>query len=203
METRDPDVVIEELRAALEEERALRVRAEEALRTTRVRLEALANRDTLTGIWNRRAILQRLEAEVARARRQHESLALGMLDLDRFKQVNDRYGHPVGDVVLRETIARASAVLRPYDDLGRYGGEEFLLVLSRAEADAALLVAERICAAVAARPVVDAGHEVPVTVSIGVAVLREEESAQQLLVRADRALYVAKDAGRDRVALAP
>ncbi|MGZ5198757.1 MAG: DUF484 family protein [Telluria sp.] len=163
--------------------------------------------DALTGVYNRRYIDRRLAEEIARARRTGTSLALMYVDIDHFKQINDSVGHQAGDEVLRETAARIKAELRISDALGRFGGEEFVVVLVDTEQDNAAIVADRIRAAVADRTV-ELAHAQPVkvTVSIGVAGLDDVDGGQavdavamQLLAQADSALYRAKQAGRNRV----
>ena len=157
------------------------------------RLEALLREDALTGLSNRRAILTQLSGMVSGARRHGHPLSIALIDLDRFKAVNDTHGHKTGDEVL---VAAAHAIgvrLRAEDQLGRLGGEEFLLLLPNTGAEAAIRVAERVRAAVA-----DAPAPVPVTVSIGLATW-DSETPEALLQRADEALYAAKQAGRNRV----
>ena len=163
--------------------------------------EELAHTDTLTGIKNRGAILATLEAEIARADREGTILGLGMMDIDHFKDVNDTSGHAAGDQVLREVVRRAETVLRPYDMLGRFGGEEFLLVVPGVDAAELREVCERVRLVVAASPVEASGHRFTITVSLGAA-LRRRESPDGLIARADYALYTAKDDGRDRVVMA-
>jgi diguanylate cyclase (GGDEF)-like protein len=163
--------------------------------------------DSLTGVYNRRYIDRRLVEEVARARRQEYSIAVMFIDVDRFKSVNDRVGHQAGDDVLREVAARIKMELRVSDALARFGGEEFVVLLINADLTAAAMVAERIRAGVAGKPVDLAGGQgMNVSVSIGVAALGDEagelpieEVAQQLVALADGALYQAKEAGRNRV----
>jgi diguanylate cyclase (GGDEF)-like protein len=163
--------------------------------------------DALTGVYNRRYIDRRLAEEISRARRTGASLALMYVDIDHFKQVNDSVGHQGGDDVLRETSARIKAELRISDALARFGGEEFVVLLVDTDADNATVVANRIRASIAGRPVaLGDGQQVPVTVSIGVAGLDDVDGGQavdvvamQLLAQADSALYRAKQAGRNRV----
>jgi len=164
------------------------------------RYQLRATRDPLTGLHNRRAVSVNLAQQAARARARGEPLSVGMADLDRFKLVNDAFGHPVGDEVLRIAAKRMSGALRGGGDLlARYGGEEFLFLLPGAPLDQAREVAERLRAAVAATPFGAEGHTIPVTVSVGVAALRADEDATALIARADAALYRAKGAGRDCV----
>ena len=169
----------------------------QALRVANRRLRRISRVDSLTGLLNRGAIDQRLEEECLRARREGTALSAIMLDIDHFKHVNDRHGHVRGDEVLRFLAERIRRLARATDIVGRYGGEEFLLVLphtARAEAQG---LAERLRSHVSDTPV--AG--LPVTASFGVATSPPGESlpALELLERADTALYRAKDEGRNKV----
>lgn len=168
---------------------------------THASLQRIAAMDPLTGVFNRRMGMKRLREEHGRAERNGLELGVAMLDIDHFKVVNDTYGHLVGDRVLAEVAERVKQTLRDSDILLRYGGEEFLVVLPGADAKALRMVAERIRQAVSAAPILDQGHEVSVTVSLGVtsyAVDTKIEEAE-LLKQADDALYVAKDTGRNKV----
>ncbi len=161
--------------------------------------------DPLTGVWNYRYLMNSLNREVERANRFDRSLSVLMLDLDRFKNVNDTYGHQRGDTVLREFARRVQAEIREVDTLARYGGEEFVVVLPETSAQGAQNLAERICASIRSMPFTsdDDDVELPVTVSIGGSVYPENGSAsRELLQEADRALYRAKNAGRDRWTMA-
>jgi two-component system cell cycle response regulator len=166
--------------------------------------------DPLTGIYNRRYIDRRLVEEIARAQRQNYRISFMFIDVDHFKQVNDKVGHQAGDDVLREVAARIKMELRVSDALARFGGEEFVVLLINAELPAAAMVADRIRAGVADKPFDLAGGQcLNVSVSIGVAVLDNyardhaiEGVAQQLVASADAALYQAKEAGRNRVVTA-
>jgi diguanylate cyclase (GGDEF)-like protein len=166
--------------------------------------------DALTGVYNRRYIDRRLVEEVARARRQGYRLSCLYIDVDHFKQVNDTYGHQAGDDVLREVASRIKAELRMSDALGRFGGEEFVVLLIDADVESASVVAQRIRASVANQLfLLGEGQGLAVTVSIGVAALDEserelaiEDAAQELVAQADGALYEAKQQGRDRVVTA-
>lgn len=164
------------------------------------KLETLASTDPLTGALNRRRFLEALEAEVERAQRYGHSLALLEIDLDHFKQVNDRYGHAGGDAALCQSVTRISALLRSVDHLGRLGGEEFAVLLPVTGLDGAQQVAARIREALMATPIPYADHAIPITASIGCAEwLQWGETADALLLRADQALYAAKLLGRNRV----
>jgi diguanylate cyclase (GGDEF)-like protein len=195
--------------------RARLARQKEALGTALERLQELASRDELTGLHNRRHIVEILEQQRERAERHGEPFALCMLDLDHFKRINDTYGHGVGDDVLRGFSERIRARLRRMDvvgrdagdgsdgTIGRYGGEEFLLVLPYAESDAARLCVERLRSAVNAQPFDTAAGALAVTFSAGIAHYRRGDSISGLLHRADEALYRAKAGGRDRVEVEP
>lgn len=164
-------------------------------------LARLAHRDPLTAVANRRAFEDALAREIARAIRAGTPLAAVLIDVDRFKQVNDAHGHPAGDAVLAAVAARAQAALRASDLLARLGGEEFGVLLPGADLAQAAEAAERIRARIAGAPVDALGHALAVTVSLGCAVLLAgEEDGRGLLARADAKLYEAKRGGRDRVA---
>lgn len=172
------------------------VQQREALQAANAALEQLANEDPLTGLPSRRAVLERLQTELVRDDRQGRGVAILLADVDRFKQVNDRHGHAEGDRVLRDVARAASAAIRQIDTVGRYGGEELLMVLPETGEDAAVVVADRVRTRTRAEV---ASPDGPVTISIGVATRRPGDSMEQLLARADRALYRAKGAGRDNV----
>lgn len=164
-------------------------------------LARLARKDPLTGLANRRALDEELARAGARAARAGTPLAAVVLDIDRFKQVNDLHGHAVGDAVLAAVAGRAAAALRSGDLIARTGGEEFTVLLPGADLARAAEAAERIRAAVALEPVAAGGVALAVTVSLGCAeLLPGEEGGRELLARADRKLYEAKHAGRNRVA---
>ncbi len=159
--------------------------------------------DDLTLIWNRRGIDSELQRELERAKREHSTLAVALLDVDFFKKVNDQHGHATGDAVLREVAQRMRGGLRPYDALGRYGGEEFLAVLPGATAKEAAAIGDRIRRRVGSRFVRFEHRELKVTVSVGVAAtIAGAEAAGSLIARADAALYRSKSDGRDRVTIA-
>ncbi|MFV3128072.1 diguanylate cyclase [Niveispirillum sp. KHB5.9] len=171
----------------------------------RARLEAhfrtLASQDGLTGLPNRRAFLDQAQAELARARVTGLPLSLLMLDIDHFKAINDRFGHAAGDASLIAFCNACRATLREQDVMGRLGGEEFAVLLGDTEIGGALATAERLRAAVEERGA-DTVERHFLTVSVGVATLSGDENLDQLLIRADRALYTAKMEGRNRVVMA-
>lgn len=185
-----------ELRARLRVGTRILTLQEDLIRA-REDLRFQATHDVLTGIWNRRAVLDLLHREIERASRFHASVGVLMLDLDHFKKINDTYGHLTGDAVLREIAQRISQVVRSYDFVGRYGGEEFLVLLPGCDKDQAEQSGERIRLAVNASPVLAAGSEVSATVSIG-ATATEGGGETEVLAIADTALYQAKSTGRNR-----
>jgi len=162
------------------------------------RMEQLATRDELTGIRNRRAVLQHGEQEWQRATRYQRPLACLLFDVDHFKSVNDTYGHPVGDQVLQRVAADVRDTVRASDILGRFGGEEFLVIATDTSLQQALALAERVRAAVAAHAYTAMDGR-SITVSIGVAANESADGLQGLIQHADEALYRAKQGGRDRV----
>lgn len=166
-------------------------------------LAQMASHDELTGAPNRRSVLDMAGRLIAKAHRENSALAVLMLDIDHFKQVNDTHGHMIGDMVLRDLTRIISEGVRAYDAYGRYGGEEFVAVLPGASLDDARHVAERIrAAAEASRPI--GSEAVLYTVSIGISWgIPEKESLEALLHQADMAMYAAKRLGRNRVAASP
>jgi len=168
------------------------------LEAARSAAERVANTDMLTGLPNRRHTLAFLEKALVGAREHGAPLAVAIFDIDHFKRINDTHGHAVGDAVIRRVAQRAKAALREEDMLGRIGGEEFVCVLQRASAQAAEIVAERV------RKAVETGNTADLdlpdaTVSIGLAVFNGEPDVEELLHRADQALYAAKRDGRNRL----
>jgi len=175
----------------------------------RARLLRSGFTDVLTGWHNRRYLQVRIKEELARARRDQTELACLMLDLDHFKRVNDSWGHAAGDAVLQELALRIDAQVRASDVAARYGGEEFVILLPETGTKASVRIAERIREAVADGDYeLPCGERVPITASIGIATVKPGKDAEDLktmgdalIARADVALYRAKSAGRDRVAL--
>jgi len=171
------------------------------LRQAYARIEELAQFDELTGALNRRCIMASLDEEMARAARTKSSCAVALIDLDHFKRINDAYGHPTGDETLRTFAITVFANIRSVDKLGRYGGEEFLLILPDTSADAAGKTLDRLRGIVSELDWTAISAGMSVTMSVGVTCIREGETADAALARADAALYRAKDAGRNRVLL--
>jgi two-component system chemotaxis family response regulator WspR len=167
-------------------------------------LREQATRDGLTGVWNRKMIFDTLSQELTRAGREGTPLAIVMADLDKFKSINDRFGHPVGDAILQQASRRLSACVRTYDHVGRYGGEEFLIVLPNCDREQARKLSERLRQSVADAPMEAEGKMLHITCSLGVAIsdTPRGNSVASLVQAADEALYLAKQAGRNCVTLA-
>lgn len=167
-------------------------------------LRRLAVTDTLTGLYTSGHLFKQLKAELGRSDRYSRTVSICMLDVDRFKSINDTYGHQEGDRALTFMADTIRAVMRESDDAYRYGGEEFVLVLPETDGAAAMLVAERLRAATEAGDIVtDAGESFRLRISIGVAQWQTGEDEKSLLKRADMAMYDAKGMGRNQVTLAP
>lgn len=186
----------------LSQSNALSRRIIELVERERRELQALATHDSLTGLFNRAAILEHLDREISRAIRKGEPLAVMMADLDHFKCVNDQHGHLCGDEVLREAASRFQAAIRGYDVVGRYGGEEFLILFPEWNPENGAERIDELLGAIRSRPFrLESGEaELSLTCSAGVAVFfpnKDEPSGRELLSRADTALYVAKNSGRN------
>jgi diguanylate cyclase (GGDEF)-like protein len=179
-------------------------------------LHRQATHDALTGIWNRGAILEILHRELERSRRDGQPLGVVMADVDYFKRINDTHGHQAGDKVLHDVAQHIKTCLRTYDAVGRYGGEEFLLVLPKCSLSSAAEIAERVRQQLAQAPIQTDAQSIPVTLSLGVAAVHHQEDfsrqdaastagtsddrmAALLIGLADEALYQAKQQGRNRV----
>lgn len=178
-------------------------RQREALAEALAENRALAMRDELTGLYNRRAMVELIQLECRRRRRGQGTLLFAMIDVDHFKRVNDHHGHAMGDHVLRVFADALRANVRETDVLARWGGDEFLLLLSDIEPRSAQTLLERTREAIAALPVPNAPPGLRLSMSAGLALHLPHSSPQETLERADQALYAAKDQGRNRVALAP
>ncbi|WP_027544138.1 GGDEF domain-containing protein [Bradyrhizobium sp. WSM2254] len=164
------------------------------------RIEELAELDELTGSYNRRCIMRLLDTEMEKSRRASTPCAIALIDLDWFKRINDAHGHPVGDEVLRTFSITIFANIRPADCFGRYGGEEFLLLLPDTDGEAAARMLERLRSIVADLDWSAFSLGMRVTISAGVVTLRDIDTADTILARADSALYSAKAQGRNRIA---
>lgn len=192
----------------------LQVRLGPALRIVKLETEVLrmkeelriqATRDSLTGIWNRNASFEILERELIRSAREDRPLAIGLADLDHFKAVNDSHGHLAGDAVLRTAADRMLHAIRPYDSLGRYGGEEFMLILPGCDLEFACRKAEALRRAVDDGPMPAGAGSVHITASFGVTSIPGGRAvrSERIIDRADEALYRAKREGRNRVVCLP
>jgi len=189
---------MQELKARLRAGRRI-LELQEQLVTAREQLRIQATHDSLTGLLNRMAILEALDREATRCRREKKPVGIIMADIDHFKSINDTYGHQAGDAVLQETARRMLSSLRAYDSVGRYG-EEFLIVVPGSDLAPAAELAERLRQGVSGQPVSVEGGVVSITMSLGVAVSGDACSRlERLLHDADDALYAAKEAGRNRV----
>ena len=178
---------------------------EKIARTQRVqierKLEYEAKHDHLTGILNRRAIMDSLKTLLVNENEVPVNVSIGMMDLDRFKEINDRYGHQIGDEVLKHFVRVVQSCLRETDYFARFGGDEFLLVVPNQKEGAETAVFQRVCDTVRQTPWPSPLGEISMMVSIGVATTRENITLDELLAQADKALYQAKNTGRNRIAL--
>lgn len=188
---------IHELKARLQAGKRV-LDLEEKLRSANLSLQFQATHDPLTGLLNRGAILDALLNEFARARRERKPVGVILADIDHFKRINDTYGHASGDVVLREVAQTMRSVIRTYDSVGRYGGEEFLIVLPGCDTNTATQKAEQIRLAVTSTRIADAENVLP-TISLGVVSVCSATDYRQVLATCDTALYSAKRNGRNRV----
>ena len=189
---------IGQLRSRLNEKNREMEKRNSELEQALLRIEQLAMHDELTGVFNRRHLMETIRLEKQRSRRTGSQFTICILDIDFFKHVNDTYGHLAGDQVLREISATASAALRQTDYFGRYGGEEFACVLTDTGPDGAMVTAERIRHSIAALRFPAMDPALGITVSIGMAVCSQSEEPDSAFRRADAALYQAKQGGRNR-----
>jgi two-component system, cell cycle response regulator len=194
---------VEELKARLRAgERILDL--EDRLVEARESMRFRATHDLLTSLWNRGVILELVSREIHRSFRENSCTVVMMCDIDHFKMVNDEHGHAAGDEVLREVARRLQHSVRSYDMVGRYGGEEFLVVLNRCDPKSAVARADNLRSIVSGKPIHARGKSLPVTISIGLALSCEYQDgdADEIIRKADTALYAAKAAGRNRVRIA-
>lgn len=171
------------------------------LKHAMARISELVNIDELTGVFNRRRLFEVLADEANRFSRTHGPFSVCILDIDFFKQVNDTFGHQAGDQILREVAQAVNKSLRQIDCFGRYGGEEFLMILPQTSLEGARVKAERVRTNIAALRFDGIEPEFAITVSIGVAQCREGENTEDTIARADQALYSAKQSGRNQTAI--
>ncbi|MBM3570110.1 MAG: PleD family two-component system response regulator [Alphaproteobacteria bacterium] len=191
----DPSEIIGRVRTQIR-----RKRYQEGLRASYGRAVEMAVTDSLTGLFNRRYLVTHLDKAIARAIGAGRPVAVAMCDIDRFKAINDRHGHQAGDRVLTEFARRLGMGIRGVDLAARYGGEEFVVVLPDTDLGGAMIVAERLRKAMAETPfALESGETVAVTASFGITISRPDDSGAALIARADKALYAAKAAGRDRI----
>ncbi len=162
-------------------------------------LQEISTHDHLTGLFNRKFFLDQLVQDASRCRRLNWGLGIAMIDADKFKLINDTYGHQTGDDVLKELAVRLQDTLRTFDSLCRYGGEEFALILPNTTEQQTRQVCERLRECVNKSPIFSGKHEIPVTVSIGISFLSRNKSLEEIISEADAALYLAKRNGRNRV----
>ncbi len=187
-------------RSAIKQSKEEKERLERLVKERTHEIELLSKTDGLTGLWNRRYLEEMLEIEFKRARRYKHDVSIAVVDLDHFKRINDNYGHMAGDEVLRKVSGLIKSCIRETDFVGRYGGEEIVLILPETNIKMAKMIAEKIRAAIEANPVEFDGYTIKVTSSIGISNLRpEHENYHEVFSEADEALYIAKEEGRNRV----
>jgi len=174
----------------------------EKLDAAREALQHQATHDSMTGLLNRGAIVEALDRDLGRGARSESNVAVLMIDLDHFKEINDRFGHHAGDAVIVTACERMKECLRAHDLIGRYGGEEFLAVIPESDYPTALQIATRIQKELSAKPIFWQSNEVSITATIGVALSRPGDTSQALLRRADVALYSGKIISRNTIQVA-
>lgn len=179
----------------------MRLRAGQRIITLQKKLLHQTTHDSLTALLNRFAIMKKLEREMNRAKRNGKPFSIAMADLDNFKQINDTYGHQAGDTVLREVADRMKLSLRSYDAVGRYGGEEFLLIFPECNKNDAMIAAEKVRLAISTKPIAISNETLPVTASIGITTINPSKGndIDAMVKIADDALYMAKANGRNRL----
>ncbi|MCK9372043.1 MAG: GGDEF domain-containing protein [Sulfuricurvum sp.] len=188
--------------SAIESSRKETERLEQLVKERTQAIEFLSKTDALTGLWNRGYLEEMMELEFKRSRRYHKDMAIMVIDLDYFKKINDTYGHLGGDEVLRRVGKSLLSGLRETDFIGRYGGEEIVVILSETRAEKAFELANKICSDIASEPIEFGDAVIWVTVSIGVSALRPEHTTyEEIFSEADDALYASKNNGRNRVGL--
>ena len=165
-------------------------------------ISLLTQIDHLTGALNRRGMEESIRNEIHHSTLANTTIGILMCDIDDFKHLNDSYGHECGDAVLKETVERITSALRTTDRIGRWGGEEFLILLPGTDADGAGAASRKVLSAVAKQPFSVDGHRLQVSITIGVAILKRDESMQACIKRADEAMYRGKLAGKNRVSMA-
>jgi diguanylate cyclase (GGDEF)-like protein len=177
------------------------LRLHDGLLAAQESLRFQATHDSLTGLWNRRALFELVRTELERSARKQAPVSLLLIDIDHFKQVNDRCGHQMGDSVLQEVARRLASGVRPYDHIGRYGGEEFVVCAAELKSQAARQLGDRLREAVSTSPIHSSEQEVAITISVGVATAEHPANCttEKLLQSADAAMYQAKENGRNRV----
>ncbi|WP_081421805.1 GGDEF domain-containing protein [Tardiphaga robiniae] len=183
--------------------RELLYRRSNDLAAANARIEELAQLDELTGALNRRYIMKCLNDEIAKAQRNATTCCIAIIDLDHFKKINDHFGHPVGDEVLRAFAISVFANIRTIDRFGRQGGEEFLLILPDTDIDLAIQTLDRLRSLITELNWSAIAQDLTLTISAGISAIRHNDTPEDILARADLALYSAKDTGRDRVVAAP
>ena len=183
--------------------RELLYRRSNDLAAANARIEELAQLDELTGALNRRYIMKCLNDEIAKAQRNATTCCIAIIDLDHFKKINDHFGHPVGDEVLRAFAISVFANIRTIDRFGRQGGEEFLLILPDTDIDLAIQTLDRLRSLITELNWSAIAQDLTLTISAGISAIRPNDTPEDILARADLALYRAKDTGRDRVVAAP
>jgi two-component system, cell cycle response regulator len=195
---------VEELKARLRAGQRI-LELEDRLVEARENMRYRATHDLLTSLWNRGVILELISREITRSSRESSCTVVMMCDIDHFKQVNDQHGHAAGDDVLKEVARRLQNSVRSYDMVGRYGGEEFLVVLNRCDPSRAVSRAENLRSVVSSKPILAQGKELNATVSIGLALSINHPNCDvdEIIRRADLALYAAKADGRNCVRVAP